>query len=859
MKKLLFFLILSLLSMLQTIFPQTIRSSANTIHTYQNEYLTGIDFPIGALGGGCIRMDGKAERKWWQIFGNNEERPGSGSVLNSFFAIRTYTRGLTAVRALQTSAVGPFPAMRSLSFQGEYPFGWYTFEDDSLPVNVKLEAYNPLIPMDLKNSAIPCAIFRITVKNTSASNVNISLLGSQQNAVGFNGYDKIGGTNNRSCSGYGANNNSITSDSNSTSLKMIGTNGSMQLSAYETGMTYTASWDSLNSLFTDFSANGSLTGPSDASSPAQGVTVDGAIAKDFTLTPGQEKTVTFVLSWYFPNETFGKSSDPYWYFPQGGEQYQNWWTDASDVDNYVKTNFNKLDSNTRLYHDTFYSSNIPRYILDRISSNLCVLKSPTAFWTKNGYFGLWESTSSDEVWVGNCKHVYQYAQAIAYVFPSLARKLREQDLNTQTNEGLFPSRNGEFLNTLDGHFGTILSIYREHLLTNDNDWLNSVWAKTKEAMDYAINKYDNNHDGMLSGLYYNTLDCPTSGTNPWIGSMYLAALKACAKMAEIEGDTTSMNKYNNIFVTGASNQNSQLWDSTLNYYVERSENLPHSYHIDNGCDIDMFLGQWWANQLGLGQIYPVDRTKIALSQIYTNNRYTDSGSGYFPHFRNFLGAGKTGWEMIKFPGVIPTGHINYYDEVMSGFEYTLAAELIQYDMTEDGITIVNNISKRYDGRFRDSSEVTTGANATVFGTGSPFGEDECGNFYGRPLSSWSVLLALQGFIYDGPNQTIGFKPTWNPDNHASFFTTSSGWGLFTQNRNSSNQTSKIDVKYGHTVIKNIILLTPEDKKANNISVMSDGLKLSISSINQSGNILTINLNKACMLNSGSNLTVSFDK
>lgn len=215
--------------------------------------------------------------------------------------------------------------------------------------------------------------------------------------------------------------------------------------------------------------------------------------------------------------------------------------------------------------------------------------------------------------------------------------------------------------------------------------------------------------------------------------------------------------------------------------------------------------------------------------------------------------------MIKFPGVIPIGNINYYDEVMSGFEYALAAELIQYDMTEEGLTIVNNISKRYDGSFRDSSEVTTGANATVFGTGSPFGEDECGNFYGRPLSSWSVLLALQGFIYDGPNQTIGFKPTWHPDNHASFFTTSSGWGLFTQNRNSSNQISKIDVKYGHTVIKNIILLTPENKKAKNISVMSDGIKLSISSINQSGNILTINLNKSCVLNSGSNLTVSFDK
>ena len=61
--------------------------------TYSGKYLTGIDFPIGALGGSVIRMNGKAERQWWQIFNNFEERAGSGKVPNSFFAIRTKTKG----------------------------------------------------------------------------------------------------------------------------------------------------------------------------------------------------------------------------------------------------------------------------------------------------------------------------------------------------------------------------------------------------------------------------------------------------------------------------------------------------------------------------------------------------------------------------------------------------------------------------------------------------------------------------------------------------------------------------------------------------------------------------------------------
>jgi len=839
------------------VYTEDIMSTSNFANTYHGDKLTGIDFPIGALGGSVIRMNGKAERTWWHIFNNYEERIDSGIVPNSFFAIRTNTGDSTVVRALQTSLVGPFPAMDNLTFQGEYPFGQYSFNDSSIPVDVKMEVYNPLIPMDLKNSAIPCAIFRITVKNTSNNNVNISLLASQQNAVGFDGYGKIQGENSRNFSGYGSNVNEIISDSTSTSLKMTGANGSMQLSAYETGMTYTSSWDNLKEIFEDFSKDGSLTGLSKAKSPTEGETVDGAIAKYFTLTPGQERKITFVLSWHIPGGIFGRSDIPEWSNFEG-EQYENWWTDANDVDNYVKTYFNTLDSTTRLFHDTLYSSKIPRYAIDRISSNLCVLKSPTVFWAKNGYFGMWESTSNKEEWFGNCKHVYHYAQAIARIYPELARKIMVQNLNTQTEAGLLPSRDGELGNALDGHIGTILGIYREHLLTDNNEWLDEVWIKTKKAMDHIIKTYDSDNDGMFTGAYANTLDCSTSGTNPWIGSMYLAALKACTNMADIVGDIESKDKYNNIFTIGSLNQDAKLWDSKLNYYVEKSDNIQGARSIGNGASIDMFLGQWWSNQLDLGQIYPKDRTLTALSEIYINNKFTDTGSDFKYKYRDFLGAGDTGWMMIKYPGEAPENSAHYHDEAMTGFEYAFAATLLQYGMTKEGLDIVNCISKRYDGRFRGSDEVTIANNATVFGTGSPFGEDECGDFYGRALSSWSILTAIQGYSYDGPKQSIGFKPIWKSADHASFFTTSNAWGLFTQTQSNGEQVSKIEVKYGITYIKNIILTIPNLQIASNISVKLNGIINTICTSSLFENILTINLSEACELKTGSNITVTFD-
>jgi non-lysosomal glucosylceramidase len=829
-------------------------STQTTPHVYEGNYLTGLDFPIGAIGGGTIRMNGKAERAWWQIFNNFEEKVGSGIVPNSFFAIRTNTNGTTVVKALQTSSLGQFSAMNSLKFTGEFPFGWFNFNDNALPVEVKMEAFNPLIPMDLKNSAIPCAIFKITVKNTSANTSSVSILGTQQNVVGFDGYGTI--YSSRKFSGYGSNVNNIVSDASSTSLKMTGTKGSLQLSAYETGMSSTASWDNLGTLYDDFSADGVLTGATTASSPSTGTTVDGALAKDFTLAPGEEKTITFVLSWYMPDGFHGHASFPVWSFR--GQQYENWWTDANDVDAYVKTNFNMLDEKTRLYHQTLYSSNIPRYVIDRINSNLCVLKSPTAFWAKNGYFGVWESTSNDQGWWGNCKHVYQYAQGIAWIFPELSRKMMVQNLNSQAASGLLLSRDGDVLSAIDGHLGTILGIYRDYLLTDDNTWLTSVWAKTKKAMDAAISTYDSDKNGMLTGELHNTLDCSTSGTNPVTGSMYVAALKASARMAEKMNDLVSRDLYNSISELAKTNQTAQLWDDNLKYFIEKSQNTPGNYEYGNGCNISMFDGQWWSNMLDLGQIYPLDKTIISLSQIYNRNKVTDVDGSYVSVFRDFLGTGDNGWIMNKFPGATPTKPVLYYSEVMSGFEYAYAATMLQYGMINEGLDVVNNIAKRYDGRLRGSDETTTVNYGTVYGAGSPFGEDECGDFYGRALSSWSVLTALQGFIYDGPNKTLKFIPKWKSDNHVSFFSSSNGYGVLSQTQSATNQLTKIEVKSGVTKIRTLVLAVPNTKVAQNIVVKLDGTILPISSIGQSGNTLTVSLTNTSDVNANSNITVSFD-
>jgi hypothetical protein len=190
--------------------------------------------------------------------------------------------------------------------------------------------------------------------------------------------------------------------------------------------------------------------------------------------------------------------------------------------------------------------------------------------------------------------------------------------------------------------------------------------------------------------------------------------------------------------------------------------------------------------------------------------------------REFVKADEAGLLMITWPhGGRPKPHTSYADEVMSGFEYAAAASMIEGGMLKEGLTIVKAVSDRYQGNLK----VGYGGAWGNFGySGNPFGDDECGKFYSRAMSIWSVLMGLQGFSYDGPHQSIGFDPVWKPENHVSFFTTAEAWGNYTQVREEDWQKSEIKVEYGHIVLATIALgIEKEDVKR--LTVKRNGKKV----------------------------------
>ena len=93
---------------------------------------------------------------------------------------------------------------------------------------------------------------------------------------------------------------------------------------------------------------------------------------------------------------------------------------------------------------------------------------------------------------------------------------------------------------------------------------------------------------------------------------------------------------------------------------------------------------------------------------------------------------------------------------------------------------------------------------------------------GSSLSVWSALLALQGFIYDGPAGRIGFHPTLNPDDHANFFTVAVGDGLFSQVVEANKLKASIDLREGSLFLTEVVLAADKGRLPESARVMIGG-------------------------------------
>ncbi len=836
---------------------------------YEGDRLAEIAFPIGGIGTGSVSLSGTGALRDWEIF----NRPNIGSILPySFLTLWAQAEGSRAVtKVVQSPPRPPFsgqgntdyrgygfgvtrlngaglPHLQRGTFYGEYPLAWIEFQDPDMPVQVTLRACNPFVPLNDKDSGLPAAILQVELHNVGARAVQIALAANLYNAVGYPGEGSF------NVPSVGGSTNAYVERERVRGLLMGSSRyredepqyGSMALTTTWPEVDHQTCWfrgswyDAFHKFWDEFSTYGTLTDRTYEDPSPEGQGDVGSIVLKAAVEPGETVTLPVHITWHFPNfvKYWGRAA-----CDCGGEAcarpswtnyYATWFDDALEVATYLADHAERLEAETRLFHDTFFASTLPVYVLDAVSSQMSTLKTTTCLRLEDGtFYGFEGCHTTAGCCEGSCTHVWNYAQTPAFLFPALERSMRTADYTYNIDEGgrmgfrlqlplgSAPSR---FHAAADGQMGGMLKVYRDWKLSGDDAWLCSIWPQVKHALAYAWKAWDVDQDGVMEGVQHNTYDIEFWGPNTMMGSFYLGALRAAEEMARYLGEDVEADAYHALYEQGRAKMDAELFNGE--YYIQRvnpqaykTSPLPleesmggqipdaPKYQYGEGCLSDQLIGQWVARIVGLGDLFDAEHVGVAMDAIYRHNWR----AGFWDHAnpqRIYALNDEQGLLLCTWPrGGRPELPFVYSDEVWCGIEYQVASHLIYEGRLDEGLSIVKGLRARHDGERRN-----------------PWNEFECGSHYARSMASWALLTALSGYEFDATSGRIGFTPCFRADDFQTFWSLDSGWGRYAQRLEEQEAKAALSVAYGELTLRELHLGSLEEVRSAKVTV--DGQAIS---------------------------------
>lgn len=667
----------------------------------------------------------------------------------------------------QVKRLQDLPGIKGLSVTAKYPVAEVDYEIPGCPVTVAMECMTPLIPNDAKSSSFPAAVFTFTVTNPSKDTaVAVDLMQTTQNLVGWDGAtDCVKGPT----PFWGGNVNTPFADAGGPAGLLM-TSDAVGASAFNAGSIAISACPGTNSvagvisgaateqeLFAAFTA-GKMVPASKAAATAasaKGSSWCGAATQSVTVAPGATETVSFVLSWYFPNRpSYSKRAN----LPDVlGNNYANWFADAADVAKSLVADAPRLLSMTRAYRDALYGSTMPWQFVETAGGRAACARSPTMWWTKAGVV---LGNEGNQCCPLNCSHVYGYTTMLERLWPELAKDMRVTDFVRCYNKGVTMRYGSGF--AIDGALAGVLKTY---LVVQQADsgatWLPTVWPNVKAQMESILANFDAQGDGMFRCPQQNTYDTAMNGPNTFIGSYYVAALKATAAMAALMGDAAFQKTCADRAVLSSTNYEKTCWNEKFGYYVAdvNINNCSHSY--GPGCFIDQLCAVGLSSACGLGCNFDPAHEARARKAILEYN--TVGGATPFHDMQGHFYPGDVGIRACTYPnGKLAKGM--QYDTIVSiGFTYPVVAGMLLDRNVKDATTIAGYIRARHDGRHR-----------------SPWDEPECGLLYSRAMAGWNLFDQCAGFAYDSTKGHLGFDPRTNATDFKCFVTIQDGWGTFSQ-------------------------------------------------------------------------------
>lgn len=778
-----------------------------------------VAFLLGGIGTGNVSLGARGELRDWEL--ENLPDKGRINPY-SFFAIHARPAGGGAVaRVLEARMTGRhdwdagyafdrlagLPRLAGATMHGEYPVVDIDFTDDVLPVEVSLHAFTPLVPLDADDSGIPAAVLRYTVTNPGEVPVAVTIAGSLTHTAGrgegpfgIRAAQRVAWREDGPVRGLDFGIDLPEDDFGY---------GTMSLTTTDSATTVKPQWavgfwpDGARLFWNDFIADGLLEPEphltledrprglfADSNSGAP-MTEDelfeklprlrtGSLGIVHELAPGERREFEFVLSWSFPNRRRAWLGHIVFADPHKDEVVQNHyatiWPDAWAAARDLHERMPQLETATNAFVEALYGGSLDPVIADAVGANIAAARSTTGFVVETPnpalgegpVFAAWEgSFDRGGSCEGTCTHVWSYAQTLAWLFPQLERSARRVEFLLETDaDGAQKFRSNRVFDgpawfmtpAVDGQLGTFLRLHREWRFSGDDAFLRELWPAAVRTLEHAITQWDRDGDGLLDGELHNTYDIEFHGIDPLANSMFLAALRAGARMAVHLGEDERAADW-----TARADRAATAIDAVLfngEYYRQVIDDVDaHRYQYGDGILSDQLLGQFHAYVNGLGDLLPREHLQSALEAIVRHNLRGDL-TEHENLQRVYALNGEGGLLLASWPrGGQPAIPFVYSDEVWTGIEHQVATTLAYAGLHDEALRVERTLRARYDGTVR-----------------GPWNEIECGNHYARSLASWGLLLAFSGVQWDAAARELSFDP---PADGRYLFTTGTGWGRVT--------------------------------------------------------------------------------
>ncbi len=805
------------------------------LREYRGEQLLKVAMPLGGIGTGTVSLGGRGDLRDWELM----NRPSKGFVPkqgDSWIApgpsVVLHTREASSGRRQTRLLEGPLdpvqydgqagcavnnhnlPRMEAAVFRAAYPLAEIDFSCRDLPLRVRLQAFNPLVPCEVGDSSLPAAVLRYRLRNPAAEPVEASIAFSLPNFIGadrspheptcyatahaygprrnvneFRGGDGLRGLFLRS-DGVPANHPAW---------------GTMALTTTAADCSHRTAWADLswgNTLldyWDDLTADGAVDERSSGRDDPMAT-----LCPRVTVAGGGEAEILFLLTWHFPNRLAWEAADHVDAAAGGGccdgdcapephpefvgNHYCTVYDDAWDAAEREIGRLDDLEARTVGFVSDFLAADVPGVIREAALFNLSTLRTQTCLRTADGHFFGWEGCHDTQGCCrGSCTHVWNYEQGLGFVFGELSRNMRHVEFaHATTDRGQVQTRialplqrppERPFLAAADGQLGVIMRFYRDWQLSGSRELFDAHWPRVRSALEFCWieHGWDADQDGVMEGCQHNTMDVEYFGPNPQMGFWYLGALRAGEEMAGHAGDAALAERCRALFESGKAWIEAHLFngeyfehrvvppgagaaiDPGIIGNPERGDLDDPALQLGPACLVDQLVGQYMAHVCGLGDLVDPSLARTTLRSIKAHN-WRDSFLGHFNHFRSYAVGDEKGLLMASYPrGDRPRQPFPYCNELMTGFEYSTAVHMLYAGLEEEGLECFAAVRDRYDGRRRN-----------------PFDEAECGHHYARALASWGGLLAWSGFGYSAVTGALrlGREGTF-------FFSTGNAWGTYT--------------------------------------------------------------------------------